>query len=133
MKRSHLSIALYMLAVFVSGAVVGAFGHRLYTVRTVGADTRRSPNDFRQRYVAEMKAKLNLDESQAQKLGVILDQTREQFKAFNEKHKAELSEIHEGQVREIRAMLTPAQQPIYEEHRKERERKRQLEQQQGKR
>ena len=128
MKRSHLSIALYMLAVFVSGALVGAFGHRLYTVRTVEADTgRRTPNDFRQRYVADMQKRLNLDSEQAQKLSGILDQTRERFKAFNEKHKTELTGIHEDQVREIRAMLTPAQQPIYEEYRKERERKRQFE------
>jgi hypothetical protein len=117
-----------MLAVFVSGAVVGAFGHRLYTVRTVGADTnRRSPNDYRQRYLADMKIRLTLDDGQTQKLVQILDQTKERFKAFNEKHKDELTEIHENQVQEIRAMLTSAQQPVYEEYRKERERKRQHE------
>ncbi len=32
MKRSHLTIALYMLLIFTSGMVVGAFGH-LYTVK----------------------------------------------------------------------------------------------------
>lgn len=127
MKKSSLSIALYMLAVFVSGAVVGAFGHRLYTVRTVEADTGRprTPSEYRQRYLNDMKARLSLDQTQTSQLSAVLDQTRERFKAFNEKHKAELSEIHETQVRDIRAMLNPAQQTAYEEYRKERERKRQ--------
>ena len=127
MKRSHFSIALYMLVVFISGAVVGAFGHRLYTVRTVEADTerRRTPSDFRQKYLNDMKVRLSLDEAQTTKLSSILDQTRERFKAFNEKHRPEMTEIHETQVRDIRAMLKPEQQPIYEEYRKERERKRQ--------
>lgn len=127
MKRSHFSIALYMLAVFVSGALVGAFGHRLYTVRTVEADTGRprTPSEFRQRYLNDMKARLSLDDTQTAQMSSILDQTRERFKAFNEKHKAEMSEIHETQVRDIRAMLKPEQQAAYEEYRKERERKRQ--------
>jgi Spy/CpxP family protein refolding chaperone len=129
MKRSHLSIAFYMLVVFVSGALVGALGHRLYTVRTVEADNidrgRRSPSEFRQRYLTEMKTRLSLDDGQIAKLSSILDETRERFKAFNEKHRPEMSEIHETQVREIRAMLKPDQQNAYEEYRKERERKRQ--------
>ena len=127
MKRSHFSIALYMLAVFVSGALVGAFGHRLYTVRSVEAvsDRPRTPSEFRQRYLNEMKTRLSLNDTQTAQLSSILDQTRERFKAFNEKHKAEMSEIHETQVRDIRAMLKPEQQTPYEEYRKERERKRQ--------
>jgi hypothetical protein len=35
MKRSTLSTAFYVLLVFLSGAVVGAFAHRLYVVNTV--------------------------------------------------------------------------------------------------
>ena len=127
MKRSHLSIALYMLVVFVSGAVVGAFGHRLYTVRAVEADSRRpkSPAEYRKGYLKEMKARLSLDDAQTRKLDTILDETRERFRAFNDKHKAEMSEIHEAQVRDIRAMLRPEQQAAYEEYRQERERRRQ--------
>ena len=129
MKRSHFSIAFYMAVVFLSGALVGALGHRLYTVKTVEADNtdqrRRSPSEFRQKYLNDMKSRLSLDDIQAAKLGSILDETRERFKAFNEKHRPEMSEIHEAQVREIRAMLKPDQQMAYEEYRKERERKRQ--------
>ena len=127
MKRSHLSIALYLLVVFVSGALVGALGHRLYTVRSVEAENRprKSPAEYRKGYLKDMTARLSLDDAQAQKLDTILDETRDRFRAFNDKHKAEMSEIHEAQVREIRAMLRPEQQAAYEAYRQERERKRQ--------
>ena len=128
MKRSQLSIALSMLAVFVSGSMVGAFAHRLYMVRTATADApphqRRSPAEFRQRYLGEMKIRLGLDDTQTARLNEVLDHTRQRFRDFNEKHKTELSGIHEDQVREIRAMLKPEQMPLYEEYLKEREAKR---------
>jgi hypothetical protein len=125
MKRSQLSIVLSMLAVFSSGALVGAFGHRLYTVRTVdAAPQRRSPSEYRQRYLTEMKTRLSLDDSQTARLSQALDRTRERFRTFNEKHKPEISAIHEEQTREIRALLTPEQQGLYEQYLKEREQKR---------
>jgi hypothetical protein len=127
MKRSQLTIALSMLAVFLSGSVVGAFAHRLYMVRSATADApagRRSPAEFRQRYLNEMKMRLGLDDTQTARLGEVLDRTRNRFRDFNEKHKTELSAIHEEQIGEIRAMLNPDQQPRYEAYLKEREQKR---------
>jgi len=115
-----------MAAVFASGAVVGAFGHRLYTVRSVDAavNERRSPADFRKRYVNELRGRLNLDETQTARVGQILDETRARFKTFNEKYKPELTHIHDQQVQDINAILNPVQQQRYEEYRKERDRKR---------
>ena len=125
MKRSHLSITLSMLAVFLSGGLVGALGHRLYTAKSVySAEPRRSPAEHRQRYLNDMKARLSLSDSQTSKLDGILENTRQRFHDFNQKHKSELSGIHEEQVREIRAMLEPHQLGPYEEYRKERERRR---------
>jgi hypothetical protein len=117
-----------MLAVFLSGSVVGAFAHRLYMVRTVAnADApaqRRSPAEYRQRYLNEMKVRLGLDGAQTSRLGEVLDRTRQRFRDFNEKHKPELSEIHDEQVREVLAMLNTDQQQRYEAYLKEREQKR---------
>ena len=116
-----------MLAVFVSGSVVGAFAHRLYMVRTVGADVspqRRSPAEFKQRYLNEMKARLSLDDTQTSRLNAILDSTRLRFREFNDRHKDEIAAIHEEQVRDVKAMLTPDQQPRYETYLREREQKR---------
>lgn len=125
MKRSQLSIVLSMLAVFASGTLVGAFAHRLYVVRTVdAAPQHRSPSEYRRKYVNDMKTRLQLDEGQTARLSDALDRTRERFHAFNEKHKPEISAIHDEQTREIRALLKPEQQPLYEEYLKERDRKR---------
>jgi hypothetical protein len=125
MRRSALSIALSMLAVFLSGALVGAFAHRLYTARVVDAATqRRSPAEFRQKYLNDMQSRLQLDDGQTARLGTILDNTRQRFRAFNEKHKAELSAIQDEQVSEIRSILNADQLARYEEYRQERDRKR---------
>ena len=125
MRRSQLPIVLSMLAVFLSGSLVGALAHRLYAAKTVyTANDRRSPSEYRQRYLNEMKTRLSLDEPQTARLGEVLDRTRQRFHAFNEKHKPEISAIHEEQVREIRGMLNADQQQRYEEYLKERESKR---------
>lgn len=126
MKRGNLSVGLYMLAVFLTGALVGAFGHKLYTVRSVdAAPQRRSPAEFRKQYVNEMRGRLSLDDAQTAKLTEVLDRTRARFREFNEKHKPELSEIQDTQVKEINAFLNSDQQSRYDEFRRERERKRQ--------
>lgn len=122
MRKTQFPIAVYMLAVFLSGSLVGAFAHRLYTVRTVTADTRkRSHAEFRQKYVREMQSRLQLDDTQTQHLNQILDGTRARFDAFNEKHRSELRGIHEEQTRTIRAMLSESQQAEFEKVLKERE------------
>lgn len=125
MKRSHLQIALYMLIVFLSGSVVGALAHRLYMVKTVTAEPRRrTPEEFRRKYIEDMRARLQLNDSQAAKLNEILDQTNARFRAFREAHKAEMDAIHAEQVNAINAMLNDAQKVEYENFRKEREKRR---------
>jgi hypothetical protein len=137
MKRS-MGVGISLLAVFVSGAVVGAFGHRLYMVRSVYsgptavAPASPKPEEFRKRYIEELRTRLHLDEPQLTKLNVILDQTREKFHQARERSKersrAESSQIRQDQRNQIRAMLKPEQQPEYEkiiQEREARERERQ--------
>ncbi|HYO83891.1 MAG TPA: hypothetical protein VES20_20980 [Bryobacteraceae bacterium] len=127
MKRPQLTITLSMLAVFLSGGLVGALGYRLYTVSSVysgGAPPRRSPAEHRQRYLNELKTRLELNDSQTTKLDGILEQTRTRFREFNDKHKDEIRSIHGEQVRDIKAMLEPHQQGRYEAFLKERENRR---------
>src|SRR4051812_25425313 len=124
MKRSTLIIALSMFAVFVSGIAVGGVGYRLYTVKSVAANTPappRSPEEFRKRYIGELDSRLKLEPEQTQKLNTILDQTRSQYHAEKERSKAEMKRIHDGQVEQVRAILTDSQKPIYEKFHQERE------------
>ena len=134
--KKPLGVGVSLLAVFLSGAVVGAFGHRLYMVRSVSATVPQpppKPEDFRKKYVEELRTRLHLDEPQLGKLNTILDETREKFHAMRDRAK-ELSKTESMQIRhdqrnQIRAMLKPDQQPEYEkviqERDKERERERQ--------
>jgi uncharacterized membrane protein len=128
MKRSYLSVALSLLAVFCSGAVVGAFGHRLYAVRSVNAGIppapKPSPADWREKYVQELTTRLKLEQAQVSKLNEILDNTRDRFRSMRERAKPEAEQIKLDQRTSIRSMLTAAQQPEYDKILQERDQKR---------
>jgi len=117
--------------VFLSGTVVGGFSYHLYTQSNVKADTRSGPEDFRRRYVEEMRTRLSLDAEQIKKLNGILDETRVQYRAFNERHKDELKIIQDGQVARVNTILSAAQQAEYVKLREERERRRKERDQKG--
>jgi len=121
MKRSSWQITLSLLAVFISGIVVGAFAFRLYTVKTIEAAAPNTPEAYRKRYVSEMKARLSLDDSQTVRLNQILDQTRAKAAQVKRRHKPEMDQIHAEQVQDIRTMLTVAQTSEYEHYLHERE------------
>ena len=124
MKRSSLTVGLSMLAVFLSGALVGAFGHRLYTVRSVNAvvkPARPTPEDWRRREVDELRTRLNLEEAQVSRLNEILDQTRDRFHAMRERTRPEAEQIRQAQRSNIRAMLKASQQAEYEKILQERD------------
>ena len=125
MKLSRLAIAIYVGLVFASGAVLGAFSHRLYTVSTVIAKTTKNPEEWRKRAVAEMQARLKLTDQQVVKLDAIFDETRAQVEETRQKMRPAYQAIHEQQTEKILAMLTPEQQTEYEKMRKEREERRQ--------
>src|SRR5688572_24836212 len=120
MRRSNLTIGVYMLSVFLSGVAVGGFAHRLYTAQSVAAigqpDRRPTPEEFRRKYVEELRTKLQLDSDQLARVHLVLDETRERFRAVKEKYKPdfdsvngrfrpEMRAVHEAQVTQIRALL----------------------------
>ena len=78
MNFSRKRIALYVGLVFVSGAVLGVFGDRLYTVTTVtkAKNAKPSPEEFRRGYTGFLQKRLGLSEQQVIKLGLIFDETR---------------------------------------------------------
>src|SRR3954452_16983223 len=102
MKRSNCHVALSLLAVFISGVVVGAFAFRLYTVRTIEAAAPSTPEAYRRKYVNEMKNRLTLDDSQTLRLNQILDQTRATAAEVKLRYKPELDRIHSEQVQDVR-------------------------------
>jgi Spy/CpxP family protein refolding chaperone len=118
MNFSRKSIALYVGLVFVSGAVLGVFGDRLYTVTTVASKGKNapkpSPEEFRRGYLGFMQKRLSLSEDQVTHLGLILDETRARMNEVHERTIPEQQEIQKSQTDKIRALLTPAQQAEYD-------------------
>lgn len=121
MRLSRWTIALYVGLVFASGVVVGAYGHRFIDVTAVSANARRNPEEFRKRFTAEMKSRLNLTGDQMTKLGVVLDSTRVEFSATRNSIEPALAKIRDEQHQRILAILEPAQRAEYEKMRQERE------------
>jgi uncharacterized protein YneF (UPF0154 family) len=121
MKLGRLTIALYVLLIFLSGIVLGAFGHRLYTVSEVSANAPRNPEEFRKRFLAEMHSRLSLTADQEKQLVGILDETRSQFRATRDSINPQMEKIREAQHQLILGILSKDQQAEYEKMRTERE------------
>ena len=134
MKRATLSTALYVTLVFLSGAVMGGFAHRLYMVNTVfSVPVSPKPEDVRRKIVEEMRTRLSLTNDQVTQLSAIMDSTKARFhevrsKWDKEAHiraKPELKAIQEDQVQKIKEILTEQQRPEYDRYRADREKQRQ--------
>jgi hypothetical protein len=148
MPKSRLSALLSVLLVFFSGAVLGAFSYRLYSIspvqsgKDVGAPPKKlSMDEFRKKYVSDLAGAVKLDSQQVAALNGVLDRTHDEFDRLNDKIKAErdaLNEkwrpdreaIHNHQVESINALLRPDQIPLFEKFRAERDRQRKLHEQQ---
>lgn len=119
-------VALYLLLVFGSGALVGAFGFRLYSANTVNAEQsqKKSPEALRQRYLKEYESRLKLNPDQMQKLVVILDETKAKYKAAHDSIDPEMKRIAAEQRERINAMLDQTQRVEYVKMLEDRERRR---------
>ena len=124
MRRSGLATALYVTLVFLSGAVFGIFGYRLYTAKSVNATTNTRPADYRKQYVQEMTQRLHLTSDQISQLSTILDETKTKYDDEHERSKRQLSQFHDEQTQKIKEIRTPAQVPEYMKFRAEREKAR---------
>jgi hypothetical protein len=125
MRRSNLLIAFYLVLIFASGIVVGAFATHLYTAKTVNAarvpPSKLTPEEWRRQYTTEMQTRLSMTPDQMIKLNVVLDETGSKVHTEHERHNQEMKAIHEDQVDKTRALLTDVQRPQYEQLRKDRE------------
>ena len=125
MKTTRWTVALYMALVFVCGGVVGAFAYRLYTVSGVSANVGpRNPEEFRKRFMADLKSRLQLNDDQAAKLGAIMDETRMRVRAARMTIEPELEKIRDDQRQRISELLSPNQQVEWQKILDERQRKR---------
>ncbi len=121
MKRWNPPIALYLALVFVSGAVVGALGYRVYNPPAAKSAPRMNPEEWRSRFVDEMKTRVNLTAEQVQKVNAIMDETKIRFDGDRERHHHVVEQIRDEQRAKMRGILTPEQLPKYEQFRADRD------------
>jgi len=130
MPKSRFSAFISLLLVFLSGALVGAFAHRLYMVNSVTAvRPRLTPEEARKKQVEEVKQKVNLDDQQIAEYNKILDSTTQQFFDMHDKMNAEARAIHDQQVAKVKAILRPDQLALYDKWLADREAERKRRQQ----
>jgi hypothetical protein len=118
MKVSRFAIGIYLVLVFCSGALVGAFGYRLYTA----PKTQRDPAEFRRWLVNEYQRRLKLNQEQVRQVNGILDEMRARYR---EEHERTKQEIKTEQHERINAILDDNQKAEYEKMRQERRRRQQ--------
>lgn len=121
MKRWPIPIAVYLFLVFISGAVVGALGYRMYSPPSARSEHRVSPEEWRKQYLDELTARVNLTPDQVQKVNAILDDTDARFNQARDQHHQAIEQIKEDHRNKLRALMTPQQLVKYEQFRAERD------------
>jgi hypothetical protein len=117
-KLSRMTIALYVGLIFASGAVLGVFGHSLYSVTTVKSGISRA-EEVRKKKLAEMQSRMKLSDEQVAKINSIYDETRAKFHEMHERNRPEIDALEKAQREKVRATLSPDQQAEYEKMLKE--------------
>lgn len=120
MQRTQWSAALLAVLLFGAGAVAGALGHRYYMAKQDGPPGPPG-QAAREHYVSDMKSRLKLTAKQVDELEDIMDETRSKFRAAHETCRPAISKVKDEQISEVKAMLTPAQIPLYDRLLAERE------------
>lgn len=124
----RFAVPAYVLLVFLSGALVGGMGFRLYTAKVMAAPSnvpqhRLTPEEWRKKRLEEMRNRLQLSDEQVSRVHAVYDETKQLVTAYNQRSRAELRTIHEQQTQKIRQILNPDQQTQYDKLRQEREEK----------
>jgi hypothetical protein len=127
MPRSRLSIALYLVLVFASGILVGIVSFRLYSTNTASANNSpQSMSEYRKRYLDGMRTKVGVSEAQIVAITRELDQTKRKFDALAAQEQPLHDKIQQDHIDEIKALLNDQQRIAYDNWRAERERAKQL-------
>ena len=120
---------MYLLLVFLSGALFGSLSYRLYSVKTVNAIAngapKISPAEFRKMYIDSIRSKVGLDQHQVDQVNQIMDEARSQFDQVRSRSRTEMQAIENQRIDKMNAILRDDQKQAYAAFRAEREKLRQ--------
>ena len=123
MPPTRLNAIFYLLLVFASGILVGVVSTHLYAVKA-SVRTNAAPGnmaEFRSRYLAEMRQRVGVNDTQADAVSKVLDDTKTKFDDIRRAERPERDRIQQEQIDSIRAILSDAQKPAYDAWRAERQ------------
>jgi Spy/CpxP family protein refolding chaperone len=110
--------ALWVAVIFVLGAALGGVVGYIFARHSVSAATTTAPQsepERRARRVEQLTRELSLSNDQRQQLDTVLSQLHSQYKGIHEQTDAQLNEARQRCRNQIRAILTPEQEPKFEE------------------
>ena len=121
--------AVLVVVVFLLGALLGGVGNHVWGERVWGKQTISS-QPTKGTIVRDLTNQLQLTPDQQKQLGVIVDDTRTQWRALYTTIEPRHEEIRQQSRDRIRAILTPDQKPKFEEFMKRIDEQRQKDEQQ---
>jgi len=101
--------------VFVLGVLLGGLGNHLWGERVWGMRTTSARSNHRQ-VIEELTEELALTSEQQKQIVAISDETRATWKALYTPLDPQREQIRLRGRERIRALLTPEQQPKFDEH-----------------
>lgn len=107
--------AIWVVVVFLLGAVAGGMFGYGYAHRSVAAASAPSEPERRAKRVEQLTRELSLTPDQAKQLDSILLQWHGNAKAIHDQSDAQIAQLRQKGRDEVRAILTPEQKPKFEE------------------
>jgi hypothetical protein len=125
MTRSRLRAAALLAAVFVAGAVAGGALAVTLSMRGLSAILEGDPKQTLARlYGAVLERRLGLTAQQRAEVERIVNEDHAELSRMGQALYSETSEMRRRRHARIRALLTPAQQPAFDQLAEEYERRR---------
>ena len=107
--------AIWVAVVFLLGASLGGLMGYVFAHRSVSANAPLTAQERRAKKVEELTRAADLTPEQRQQLEAILTQLHSEYKALREQSDAQINQARQQGRNQIRAILTPEQQPKFEE------------------
>lgn len=118
-KKSTLVVFGYLLLVFLAGAAVGGFADRL--ILSPSANAKLTPEQYRNKLVAELTKRLNLQAAQVMQLNGIFDATGNRFRDIHKRIEPDIAALRTDHDDRVRAILDERQRAEYDKWRAERD------------
>jgi Spy/CpxP family protein refolding chaperone len=107
--------AIWVAVVFLLGASLGGVVGYIFAHRSVSANAPMTAQQRRAQKMETLTREANLTPDQRQQLEAILTQLHGEYKALHEQSDAQIDQARQKGRNQIRAILTPEQQPKFEE------------------